>query len=171
MKKELDLCLFIIYKFHRVVELKASIMKISTKGRYGTRAMLDIAAHNVQGPALMKDIAKRQNIAPKYLDHILSSLRKAGLIKNVRGRGGGYSLTRPAAVITIKEIIEAVEGSLAPVECVDNAGMCDKTYECPTREVWQKMKQAVENVLVGTTLESLLEAQSKKEPPPANYAI
>lgn len=146
-------------------------VKISTKGRYGTRAMLDIAMHHAQGPILMKDIARRQNIAPKYLDHILSSLRRAGLIKNVRGRGGGYFLSRPPASISLKDIVEAVEGSLCPVDCVDNPDLCTNTYQCPTREVWEEMKRAVETVLQSTTLESLQDSQLKKEPPPANYAI
>ena len=87
-------------------------MKLSTKGRYGTRAMIDIALNAGKGPCLMKDIALRQSIAPKYRDHILSALRKSGLIKNLRGRGGGYILSRPAENINLKDIITAVEGSL-----------------------------------------------------------
>ncbi len=146
-------------------------MKLSTKGRYGTRAMLDIAQHNSRGPTLMKDISKRQAIAPKYLDHILSALRKANLLKNTRGKGGGYTLSRPASMITLKDIIEAVEGSLTPVECVDNPSFCDRMYTCPTREVWEKLKQAIGDVLSATTLESLLESQKSREAPPDNYSI
>ena len=146
-------------------------MKLSTKGRYGTRAMLDIALHKDEGPCVMKDIAKRQDISPKYLDHILSALRRAGLIKNIRGKGGGYVLARPPAAINLKEIIEAVEGSLAPVECVDNPSVCDRNTTCPTIEVWQQVRDAVEGVLAGITLEALVELQKKKEPSTPQYVI
>jgi Rrf2 family protein len=146
-------------------------MKLSTKGRYGTRAMLDIAVHKDMGPCVMKDISARQDISPKYLDHILSALRRGGLIKNIRGKGGGYILSRSAATITMKDIIEAVEGSLAPVECVDNEALCDRSQECPTIEVWRKVRDAIEGVLAGITLESLVESQQKKEPSSLQYVI
>jgi len=146
-------------------------MKLSTKSRYGTRAMMDIAMHSDSGPSMLKDIAERQAVSPKYLDHILSALRKAGLIKNTRGKGGGYSLTRPASRITMKDIIEAVDGSLAPVECVDNPNVCDKIRTCATRDVWKKLKGAIEDILESTTLESLTECQEKKEPPTMHYTI
>ena len=146
-------------------------MKLSTKGRYGTRAMLDIASHAENGPCVMKDISARQNISPKYLDHILSALRRAGLIKNIRGKGGGYILAKPAAAINLKEVIEAVEGSLAPVECVDDAAVCDRNATCSTIEVWRKLRDAIEGVLAATTLESLVESQKNKEPSSLQYVI
>ena len=146
-------------------------MKLSTKSRYGTRAMMDIAMHSDGGSSMLRDIAERQAVSPKYLDHILSALRKAGLIKNTRGKGGGYSLTRPASRITMKDIIEAVDGSLAPVECVDNPSTCDRIHTCATRDVWEKLKGAMEDVLEATTLESLTERQEKKKPPTISYTI
>jgi Rrf2 family transcriptional regulator, cysteine metabolism repressor len=146
-------------------------MKLSTKGRYGTRAMIDIALYRDSGATLLKDISARQGISLKYLDHILSSLRKAGLVKNVRGKGGGYSLTRPASRITLCEIIEAVEGSLAPVECVDDPEYCKKTCTCSARDVWVKVRQSIEDVLRNTTLQSLIESQEKKAAPPGTYTI
>jgi Rrf2 family protein len=146
-------------------------MKLSTKGRYGTRAMLDIAVHKDNGPCVMKDISKRQDISPKYLDHILSALRRAGLIKNIRGKGGGYILSRPASAITLKDIIEAVEGSLSPVECVDNPALCDRNAECPTIDVWRNVRDAIDGVLSAATLESLVELQKKKEPSALQYVI
>lgn len=146
-------------------------MKLSTKGRYGARAMLDIALHKDEGPCVMKDISARQNISPKYLDHILSSLRRAGLIKNIRGKGGGYLLARPASDINLKEIVEAVEGSLAPVECVDDARLCDRNATCPTIEIWRKMRDAIEGVLAASTLENLVEMQKSKEPTALQYVI
>lgn len=147
-------------------------MKLSTKSRYGTRAMMDIAIHNnSRGHATLKDISERQSVSPKYLDHILSALRKAGLIKNVRGRNGGYLLTRPPATINLKEIIDAVEGSIAPVECVDNPSLCDRTPTCSTRDVWVQLKNAMDEILESTTLSMLIENQQKKNPPPLNYTI
>jgi len=146
-------------------------MKLSTKGRYGTRAMIDIALYKDSGSTLLKDIAARQGISLKYLDHILSSLRKAGLLKNVRGKGGGYSLTRPATKITLCEIIEAVEGSLAPVECVDNPDYCKKTTTCSAHDVWVKVRESIEEVLRNTSLQSLIENHEKKAGTPGTYAI
>ncbi len=146
-------------------------MKLSTKGRYGTRAMIDIALYKESGSTLLKDIASRQGISLKYLDHILSNLRKAGLIKNVRGKGGGYSLTRPAAQITLCEIIEAVEGTLAPVECVDNPDYCKKTSTCSAHDVWVKVRESIEDVLRNTSLQNLTESHEKKAGTPGTYAI
>jgi len=146
-------------------------MKLSTKGRYGTRAMIDIALYGDSGCSKLRDIAERQHLSPKYLDHILSALRKAGLIKNLRGRGGGYSLTRPASRINMQHIIEAVEGSLAPVECVDNPALCNRTATCSTRDVWIKMKRAMQDVLQETSLDNLIEQQNEKSSQPSNYTI
>jgi Rrf2 family protein len=146
-------------------------MKLSTKSRYGTRAMIDIAIHSNSGSCMLKDIAQRQDVSAKYLDHILSSLRKAGLIKNIRGKYGGYSLTRPASEITMKDILGSVEASLAPVECVDNTSACHKTGTCSSRDVWVRIKEAIEDVLESTTLASLVESSNKKEATGVNYII
>ncbi len=133
--------------------------------------MIDIALYKGSGSTLLKDIAMRQGISLKYLDHILSSLRKAGLIKNVRGKGGGYSLTRPAEQITLCDIIEAVEGSLSPVECVDNPEYCKKTNTCSAYDVWVKVRESIEDVLRNTSLQSLAESHEKKAGTPGTYAI
>ncbi len=146
-------------------------MKLSTKSRYGTRAMMDIALHSNSGSCMLKDISQRQDVSAKYLDHILSSLRKAGLIKNIRGKYGGYSLTRPSAEITMKDIIGAVEGSIAPVECVDSSSACDKTGICSARDLWVRVKEAIEDVLESTTLANLVESRNKKETTGVNYTI
>ena len=146
-------------------------MKLSTRGRYGARAMLDIALHNLEGASKLKDIAERQEVSPKYLDHILSSLRKADLVKNIRGRYGGYLLTRPAAQITMKEVIQAVEGPLAPVECVDKSEICSQNSSCPTRDVWIKLKEIIEESLESITIQDLIEIQKKKKPQPIDYQI
>ena len=146
-------------------------MKLSTRSRYGTRAMLDIALHSEGGPTMLKDIADRQSVSPKYLDHILAALRKAGLIKNIRGKGGGYVLTKPASSITVNEIIKVVEGSIAPVECADNPNYCTKTDTCAMVDLWKQLKQSMEDVLTSTTLDQLVEQHKEKKPPPLNYTI
>jgi Rrf2 family protein len=135
-------------------------MKLSTKTRYGTRAIIDIAQNSENGSTMLKDIAARQSLSPKYLDHILSAIRRAGLIKNIRGKGGGYILTRTPASITVKNIVEAVDGVFEPVECLSNTELCDKVPSCATRDVWLKVKEAVEGVLEEATLQSLLEKNS-----------
>jgi Rrf2 family protein len=146
-------------------------MKLSTRGRYGARAMLDIALHNLEGKSKLHDIANRQEVSPKYLDHILASLRKADLIKNVRGRYGGYLLTRPAAQINLREVIQATEGSLAPVECVDKPEICSRNPICPATDVWKKLKEVIEETLESITIKDLVEMQKKKKPQPIDYQI
>ena len=97
-------------------------MKISTKGRYGLRMMIDIAMNQNEGPVSVRDIARRQSLSDKYLEQIITQANKAGLLKSIRGAGGGYQLSRPAKDISVGEILRVMEGSLSPVECVRGAG-------------------------------------------------
>lgn len=145
-------------------------MKLSTKTRYGTRAILDIAQNSENGRTMLKDIAARQALSPKYLDHILSAMRRAGLIRNIRGKGGGYILSKTPASITVKDILEAVDGTFEPVECLLNTDLCDKVPSCGTRDVWLRMKEAVDGVLEEATLQSLLEKNSLNKNL-SNYSI
>jgi len=145
-------------------------MKLSTKSRYGTRAIIDIAQNSENGKTMLKDISARQSLSPKYLDHILSAMRRAGIIKNIRGKGGGYILSRSPSCITVKDIVEAVDGEFQPVECLSNIELCDKVPSCGTRDVWLKMKEAVDGVLEEATLQSLLEKNSLNKNL-SNYSI
>ena len=145
-------------------------MKLSTKSRYGTRAIIDIAQNSENGRTMLKDIAARQSLSPKYLDHILSAMRRAGIIRNIRGKGGGYILSKTPASITVKDIVEAVDGVFEPVECLSNTELCDKVSSCATRDVWFKMKRAVDGVLEEATLQSLLEKNSLNKNQ-SNYSI
>jgi len=145
-------------------------MKLSTKSRYGTRAIIDIAQNSENGKTMLKDISARQSLSPKYLDHILSAMRRAGIIKNIRGKGGGYILSRSPSRITVKDIVEAVDGEFQPVECLSNIELCDKVPFCGTRDVWLKMKEAVDVVLEEATLQSLLEKNSLNKNL-SNYSI
>jgi Rrf2 family protein len=138
-------------------------MKLSTKGRYGTRAMVELALHYGQGNVLLKDIAKRQGISNKYLEHLLVSLKVAGLIKSIRGAHGGYILAKPPAQIKLNQVIKVLEGSIAPVECVDDPKTCPRTEACVTRDVWRKIKRATDEILESVSLKDLVEQEKKKE--------
>ncbi len=146
-------------------------MKLSTRSRYGTRAMIDIALHGENSASQLRHIAHRQAISAKYLDHLLSSLRKAGLIISTRGRQGGYRLARPAAHITIKDIVQVLEGSLAPVECIDNPHCCQQIQGCFSRDVWGKLKVEMEKVLGSISLQDLIDSQKTKTPATFHYCI
>jgi len=138
-------------------------MKISTKGRYGLRALLDLATHGSEGtPVYLSDIAKREGISEKYLEHIFGALHKAGLVKAFRGRKGGYLLTRLPDEITLNEIIAVLEGPCSLVDCVTDVTSCPKTDSCVTREVWSLLGSKIEEVLTGFTLAALAERQIQK---------
>ncbi len=130
-------------------------MKISTKGRYALRLMLDLAAEGEGRPVVLRDVAKRQDISEKYLEQLVSPLIRAGLLKSVRGAAGGYLLTKDPAEYTVGEILRAQEGPLSVVECVD-AG-CPRQGRCATLPLWRRLSQAVDAVVDATTLQDLLD--------------
>ena len=130
-------------------------MKVSTRGRYALRAMLDLSLHAGDGPVMVRDISRRQDISDLYLAQLLSRLKTAGLVRSIRGSKGGFLLTKPASQIRLIEIVEAMEGSSAPVECVEDAAVCSRGGACPARAVWVEMKKALDQVLESTTLHDL----------------
>lgn len=136
-------------------------MKISTKGRYALRLMLDLAGEGEGRPVVLRDVAKRQEISEKYLEQLVSPLIRAGLLKSVRGAGGGYLLTRRPAEYTVGEILRAQEGSLAVVDCVDSG--CPREGRCATAALWQRISQAVDEIVDATTLQDLMEAHRAEE--------
>lgn len=147
-------------------------MKLSTKGRYGTRLMLDIALYCEQGPVLLKDVARRQGISEKYLGHLISPLKAAGLLSSSRGAHGGYALSKPPQEITLAEIIQALEGNLALVECVTRPNICNRGNSCVTRDIWEEMREKMMGVLESTTLQDMLERQKlKQKSQPLVYSI
>lgn len=115
------------------------MIRLSTKGRYGARLMLELALQYGKGPILLKDIAKRQEISEGYLEHLLPPLKSAGLINSSRGAHGGYILAKALSEITLKEIVQTLEGSLSPVECVDTPTVCQRVRSCVTRDIWKKL--------------------------------
>lgn len=138
-------------------------MKISTKGRYGLRAMIDLASHGKSGtPVFLSEIAKRQEVSEKYLEQIFSALQKGGMVKAQRGRKGGYLLNRNADQIKLNEIISILEGPCNLVDCVTNTGACSKIRTCATREIWELLGNKIEEVLSEYTLASLVQKQQLK---------
>lgn len=133
-------------------------MKISTKGRYALRMMLDLAQNKGEKPVSIKEIAERQHISDKYLEQIISVLNKSGYVKSVRGPQGGYILIKNPKDYTVGMILRLTEGSLAPVECLEfEENTCSRRQECVTLKVWEKIDQAVKDVVDNITLEDLLQ--------------
>ena len=138
-------------------------MKLSTKGRYATRALLDLALHFGEGPVLVKDISKRQEVSDRYLEQILTPLKAAGLVRVIRGARGGFTLAKPPSEIRLIDIVQIMEGSTAPVECVDNAHYCSRSDSCVTREVWSELKRSIDGILESTTLQHLADRHLEAE--------
>ncbi|MCB6364884.1 Rrf2 family transcriptional regulator [Intestinibacillus massiliensis] len=135
-------------------------MKISTKGRYALRLMLDLALHDTGAAVPIKAIASRQDISEKYLEQIIALLTRAGFVSSTRGARGGYRLTRQPKDYTVGMILRLTEGSLAPVACLDDgATPCDRQATCATLHVWNKLNDAINGVVDGITLEDLVEIQ------------
>jgi Rrf2 family protein len=137
-------------------------MKLSTRARYGTRALLDLALHSGDGTVLLKDIAQRQEISLPYLEHLITPLIAAGLVKSTRGARGGVILLKPAAEIKLSDVLELLEGSIAPVDCVNNPKICHRSAFCVTRDIWIEMKKVMNGFLEATTLQDLVERQKGK---------
>lgn len=132
-------------------------MKLSTRARYGTMALLDLALHNGEGPIPLKDIAKRQQISAMYLEHLIAPLVAAGILNSARGARGGVRLARAPQEIKLSEVIPILEGSIAPVECLNDPGSCPRYDSCVTRDIWDELKKAMDGVLEATTLQDLVE--------------
>ena len=137
-------------------------MKISTRGRYALRLMLDIALTGGRGPVSLRDVAQRQDISDKYLEQIITPLGRAGLVRSVRGAGGGYLLTRKPEEYTVGEILRVLEGSLAPVGCAEDKSCCGRAAQCVTQEVWEQIAAAVAGVVDHITLADLMARDKAK---------
>lgn len=132
-------------------------MKISTRGRYALRLMMDIALAESEAPVRIKDIARRQEISEKYLEQIVSVLNKAGLVRSSRGPQGGYRLARTPEEFTAGEIVSSMEGSLAPVACLaSDANECPRKATCATLRLWAKVDNAIQSVMDSVTLADLV---------------
>lgn len=138
-------------------------MKISTKGRYAVRVMLDLAANETSGYVKVKQIAERQEISEKYLEQIISILNKAGFVRSARGAQGGYRIARDANQFTVGMILRLTEGSLSPVACLDDkVNECERCDTCETLGVWSELADAINTVVDGVTIADLLEKQQER---------
>ena len=149
-------------------------MKLSTKGRYGIRLMLDLACHyNKERPVHLKEISERQEISEKYLWHLINLLKTSGLITTVRGAKGGYRLGKPPVEITMKDIFRVVEGPVSFIDCLDSPSICNRASCCAARDLWEEAVQSLEKTLSSYTLEDMVEKQLSKQENSAanNYSI
>ncbi|MBE3584046.1 MAG: Rrf2 family transcriptional regulator [Limnochordaceae bacterium] len=138
-------------------------MRISTRGEYGLRAMVELALYQGQGPLALNVIAQRQGISEPYLEQLMGTLRKAGLVNSVRGAQGGYELSRPAAKVTVGQVLRALEGPIIPSECLTEDGefVCVQMEECATRLLWRKLQEAIDSVVDAITLADLADEQRR----------
>jgi Rrf2 family protein len=138
-------------------------MKISTRGRYALRMMLDLALHDGEYIAI-KNIAERQEISNKYLEQIITVFSRSGFVKSARGAQGGYRLARPAEEYTVGMILRLIEGSLVPVACMkDEPNQCPRAEQCVTLEVWKQLDEAIRSVVDQITLADLVEKHKRKQ--------
>jgi Rrf2 family protein len=132
-------------------------MKLSTRGRYGIHTMYDLALNGENGPQSIKAIAERGGMPEAYLEQLIAGLKRAGLVTSTRGAQGGYMLSRPADEITVGDVLRALEGNFIFAECLDGADCCDQACACPSRIVWQKLRDGMTAIVDGITLRDMVE--------------
>ena len=125
--------------------------------------MLELASHYGEGPIELKEIAKRENISPKYLEQVIIPLRTAGLIKSVRGSKGGYSLAKHPSEICLNDLVEILEGPLNLIECLNNPKVCQRVPSCVTRDIWREVSEAIYGIFHSITLEDMVNRRREKE--------
>ncbi|HEX6030534.1 MAG TPA: Rrf2 family transcriptional regulator [Tepidiformaceae bacterium] len=135
-------------------------MRVSTRSDYGLRALIELAGHYGQGPLQSSEIALRRHVPEQYLDQLLTSLRKAGFIRSVRGPAGGHELVRPPDQVCVRDVIESLEGSLSPVSWLDELPeQTDHPHQCGQREIWERIRTATAEILSSYTIADLLERE------------
>jgi Rrf2 family protein len=140
------------------------MFRISTKGRYGSRLMLNLAVHHSRGtPARsLKEVAKEEGISIRYLEQIIIPLRVNRLVKSVRGAGGGYSLTRDPSAIRLSDVLKAVEGNCCLVECVEDKDLCERLSSCAAYEIWKEATRVMKEYFDSVSLKDMVEIAEKK---------
>ena len=136
-------------------------MKLSTRTRYGTRALLELALRGDNGPVLLRDIARRQRISLPYLEQLMAPLVAGGIIRSTKGPGGGISLARKPEQIHLDEVMRLLEGVQGPVECVINPGVCERSGSCPAHDVWCELREVMERFLRSRTLRDLADKEKR----------
>lgn len=144
-------------------------MKVSTRTRYGIRAILELAQNEGKGPLQIKIIARRQDISAKYLEQLMAILKSAGFVRSIRGSRGGYILAKSPAQIKISDVFDCLEGSVTTVECTESENYCARTADCVARQLWMQVQQAIKNVLKSITLQDLVDRAKDKTT--LNYQI
>lgn len=143
-------------------------MKLSTRTRYGMRAIIELAQHEGKRPLQLKVIAERQDISVKYLEQLMSLLRSAGFVRSVRGSKGGYVLARPADQIKLNEVFRCLEGPVTTAECTEDESYCERSADCAARQVWVRVEAAIQDVLGSIKLSDLVQ---ESKPTTAEYHI
>ena len=139
-------------------------MKISTKGRYALRMILDMVQNQKMGPVALKDISERQNVSKKYLEQIALVLSQAGILQGTRGHQGGYRMMADPAEITVYQVLEITEGSMHPVACLDHApNDCDRCNGCETLYIWEGLDQVIRDYLSSMTIQDVLDKMEGRE--------
>jgi len=138
-------------------------MRISMRADYGARAMIDLAQRHGQGLTQTAEIAARQRIPESYLEQLLAALRKAGLVRSVRGPAGGHELARAAADVTLGDVLDVLEGITTPSSCMDDTGACTVSASCVLQDVWCGLADSYRKMVHGITFESLADRQSERE--------
>jgi Rrf2 family protein len=146
-------------------------MRISTKIRYGSRAMLELASHYGEGPIELKEIAKKEDISLKYLEQVINPLRTAGLVKSIRGSKGGYSLAKPPSKICLYDVVETLEGPLNLLDCLGDLKACQRVQSCVTRDIWKEVSDAISKIFYSVTLEDMVSQKKEKERNDSSYQI
>ncbi len=144
-------------------------MKLSTRVRYGIRAVLELAENYGRGPIQTRIIAANQDISVKYLEQLLATLRSAGIVRSLRGARGGYVLAKPPNEIMLSDVFVAFEGTVATVECVISRDYCGRSADCMARQIWLEVQQAIMNVLESKTLQDMVEQTQQRKS--SNYQI
>ena len=145
-------------------------MKLSSRARYGMRAILELAMEYGKEPLQIKPIAEREDISNKYLEQLIAMLKAAGLVRSIRGPRGGYMLAKPPAEVKLKEVFVTLEGPMIPAECLEHPEFCPRCMDCATREIWADLQNAINSVLDSVTLAGLVE-RSLRGKKSNNYQI
>jgi Rrf2 family protein len=146
-------------------------MRVSTKGDYGVRALVELAHHYGQGPVQSAEIASRQEVPEPYLDQLLTTLKRAGFIRSVRGPQGGHALIRDPGEVRLSEVVMALEGSLAPIPCVEDEKACTKSGDCVQRDVWERVRDTTKDILDSVTIAELAEKEREHSRNGGRYSI
>jgi len=144
-------------------------MKLSTRARYGIRAILDLAEHSGGGPIQLKNIARHQDISVKYLEQLIAILKSAGFVRSVRGSKGGYVLAKAPNEIKLIEVFNCMEGPVTTAECVESADVCARSADCAVRQIWAQVQDAIRGVLESVTLQDLVKMAGSRKT--ADYQI